>query len=402
MNELYYNRRIENNLFKHNNKIKLLLGPRQSGKSTLLNHHIPDTETALIINLQNRSIRRQYEKDDGVLIRQLEANNQIDTIYIDEIQKVPQLLDDLQYIYDQNKNYRIFVTGSSARQLKKRSSNLLPGRVHNLLLSPVLQAEQRNTILLPFEMKDGLKFPKRDLEDYLLFGNLPGLYHEDNESWENTLEAYAELYIENEIRQENIIRDMGAFLRFLNLAALESGHFINTTKLAKSVGIAINTVRNFYQVLEDTYVGIKVLPFGRSKKRIISSPRFLIFDIGLRHILAELPINKTLLKLDAGHIFEQWVMIELFYRCKLMGRGYSISTWRTNTGAEVDLILETPEEYIPIEIKYTQSPTRSHARHIETFINLHSDMCNKGYIICRTPMKQQLTKKVSALPWNEF
>jgi len=71
-------------------------------------------------------------------------------------------------------------------------------------------------------------------------------------------------------------------------------------------------------------------------------------------------------------------------------------------GAEVDLILETPKEYIPIEIKYTQSPTRSHARHIETFINLHSDMCNKGYIICRTPMKQQLTKKVSALPWNEF
>jgi len=402
MNELFYNRAIESRLLKHKNKIKLLLGPRQSGKSTLLNHYIPDTEKTLIINLQDRKLRRRYEKDEGLLVRQLEANKQIEKIYIDEIQKIPQLLDDLQYIYDKYKKHSIFVTGSSARQLKTRSSNLLPGRVHHLLLSPVLQAEQRNTIILPLTMKGGQRFPQRDLEDYLLFGNLPGLYHEDVESWENTLEAYAELYIENEIRQENIIRDMGAFLRFLKLAALDSGHFINTTKLAKSVGIATNTVRNFYQVLEDTYVGIKILPFGRSKKRIISAPRFLIFDIGLRHILAELPVNKTLLQLDAGNIFEQWVITELFYRCKLLGRGYSISTWRTNTGAEVDVIIETPEEYIPVEIKYTKSPTRSHARHLETFINLHSDMCNKGYIVCRTPMKQQLTQKVVALPWNEF
>ncbi|ETR68170.1 MAG: ATPase [Candidatus Magnetoglobus multicellularis str. Araruama] len=402
MSEIFYSRAIENSLLKHNNKIKLLLGPRQSGKSTLLNHYIPDTEDTLIINLQDRRLRRLYEKDEGLLIRQLEGNKQIKTIYIDEIQKVPQLLDDLQYIYDKYKKYRMFVTGSSARQLKNRSSNLLPGRVHNLLLSPVLQAEQRNTILLPCAMKDGHKFPQRDLENYLLFGNLPGLFHEDVESWENTLEAYAELYIENEIRQENIVRDMGAFLRFLKIAALESGQLINTTKLAKSVGVAVNTVRNFYQVLEDTYVGIKILPFGRSKKRIISAPRFLIFDIGLRHILAELPVNKSLIQLDAGHIFEQWIMIELFYRCKLLGRGYSISTWRTKTGAEVDVIIETPEEYIPVEIKYTKSPTRSHARHIETFIHLHSDMCHKGYVVCRTPIKQQLTSKVTALPWNEF
>jgi len=160
-------------------------------------------------------------------------------------------------------------------------------------------------------MKDGQRFPSRYLESYLLFGNLPGLYHEDTESWKNTLESYAELYIENEIRQENIVRDMGAFLRFLKIAALESGQFVNTTKLAKSVGVATNTVRNFYQVLEDTYVGIKILPFGRSRKRIISSPRFFIFDIGLRHILAELPINNTLLKLDPDHIFEQWVIIQI-------------------------------------------------------------------------------------------
>jgi len=95
-------------------------------------------------------------------------------------------------------------------------------------------------------------------------------------------------------------------------------------------------------------------------------------------------------------------MLELYYRCKLYGNGYSISTWRTKTGAEVDVILETPEEIIPIEIKYTENPTPSNARHVETFIDLHQDMCKRGYLICRVPVKQKLTNRVIALPWSVF
>jgi len=245
-------------------------------------------------------------------------------------------------------------------------------------------------------------FPGRALEDLLLFGNLPGLYHEDRSSWIETLSAYVDLYLENEIRRENIVEDMGAFLRFLKLAALESGQRVNYTRLASVVGVAINTLRKFYQVLEDTYLGLRILPFGRSRKKVLSAPRFLIFDPGVRHMLTELPLNDALLTLDAGHIFEQWVLGELYFRCQCAGRGYRLSTWSTSSGAEVDGIIETPEEVIPVEVKWTDRPSPQDARHVKTFIRLHKDLCKRGFIICRTPRRQKLAEHITALPWNEF
>ncbi|HDL64286.1 MAG TPA: ATP-binding protein, partial [Proteobacteria bacterium] len=327
----FYNRFLRNSLVfdeadhaksEDRKKVVLLFGARQTGKSTLLKHCISSGRTTFIINLQDRRERRRYETDIGLLARELEAENNIDTVLIDEIQKVPGLLDDVQYLYDKDPDrFRFFLSGSSARQLKRRSANLLPGRVHSLLLSPVLQAEQRKCELLPIHMGRGDKFPVRTLNDYLIYGNLPGLYQENKDSWAETLAAYVELYVENEIRQENIVHDMGAFLRFLRISALESGQHVNYTKLANAVGVAGNTLRNFYQVLEDTYIGIRILPFAQSRKRIITAPRFLIFDLGVRHLLAELPLNDTLISLDPGHLFEQWVMTELYFRCRYAGRG---------------------------------------------------------------------------------
>ena len=165
--------------------------------------------------------------------------------------------------------------------------------------------------------------------------------------------------------------------------------------------MAPNTLRNFYQVLLDTYTGMFILPFTKSRKKIISAPRFLIFDIGLRHILADLPLNDTLLKLDAGHIFEQMVLLELYYRCKYKGIGYQLSTWRASTGAEVDAVIETPEKIIPVEIKWTAHPQKKDIRHLETFINLHKN-AEKGYIICKCKNKLKLSESIIALPWNQF
>ena len=384
-------------------KVMLLLGARQTGKSTLMNCCIDRGQKTLVINLQDRRQRRRYETDEGLLVRELEADNSIKTVLIDEIQKVPELLDDVQYFYDKDPDcVHFYLTGSSARQLKRKSSNLLPGRVHSLLLSPVLQAEQRKSILLPLQMGRKEMFPVRTLNDYLIYGNLPGLYQEKRNSWEDTLAAYVDLYIENEIRQENIVQDMGAFQRFLRIAALESGQFVNYTKLASAVGVAVNTLRNFYQILEDTYTGIRVQPFARSRKRVVAAPRFLIFDLGVRHLLAELPLSEMLVSLDPGHLFEQWVLIELHYRCCYAGKGHQLSTWKTATGSEVDAIIETPTEVIPIEIKWTQNPSRRDARHIETFLKLHEGLSKKGYVICRCLRKQKLSDRVIAIPWSEF
>ncbi|MGA1825937.1 MAG: DUF4143 domain-containing protein [bacterium] len=162
-------------------------------------------------------------------------------------------------------------------------------------------------------MNRGKLFPCRQLEDILVYGNLPGLYNELRDAWKETLTAYTEIYIENEIRKENIINDMGSFLLFLKLAAMESGQIVNYSKLAGAIGVSVNTVRNYYQILEDTYVGMRIPAFGRSRKKLITAPRFILFDLGMRNALAELPMNSSIIKLDAGHLFEQFVMIELYY-----------------------------------------------------------------------------------------
>lgn len=412
MNNTYYSRFLQSYIAPPESKgkagrekrhVKLVLGARQTGKSTLLHHCSREGKNACSINLQDRALRRRYEADDGLLVRELRARPEIDTVIIDEIQKVPALLDDIQLLFDEDPGrFQFHLTGSSARQLKRKSANLLPGRVHSYVLSPVLQAEQRKAEILPLQMAGGHKFPLRTLEQYLVFGNLPGLYGEDPSLWPDTLAAYAELYIENEIRQENVVDDMGAFARFLRLAALESGQYVNFTKLASAVGVAANTLRNFYQVLEDTYVGIRIQPFARSRKRITQSPRFVIFDPGVRHVLADLPLNNTLLKLDAGHIFEQWVLAELYYRARYMGKGYGVSTWSAVTGAEVDAIVETPDEVVPVEVKWTEHPSPRDAQHVETFLRLHSEISHHGYVVCRCPERQQLTATITAIPWNEF
>ena len=106
-------------------------------------------------------------------------------------------------------------------------------------------------------------------------------------------------------------------------------------------------------------------------------------------------------KLHRG-LIEQWGLIELFYRCQYRGRGHTLSTWRTPTGVEVDAVVETPNELVPIEIKWTDSPRSADARHVEKFIDAHSDKSSKGFVVCRTPHKQQLSARVTALPWDEF
>lgn len=187
MPPVYYTRYLERRLSiepSTSRKIHLLQGARQTGKSTLFRHLLQEKGPARILNLQDRQLRRRYEADEGLLVRELEAEKEIQTVFIDEVQKVPGLLDDVQYLYDRDpERFHFLLTGSSARQLRRQSANLLPGRVHMSFLSPVLQAEIRDCAILPLAMGTGERFPKRDLQACLLQGSLPGLFHEDLDSW---------------------------------------------------------------------------------------------------------------------------------------------------------------------------------------------------------------------------
>ena len=402
---MYCNRYIEGTIGAGGarDKVKLLLGARQTGKTTLLKHSMADRQGVLFINLQDRRQRLKYERDKAAFLQELEAADGVSTVYIDEIQKVPGLLDDVQFFFDDNpQRFDFFLTGSSARKLKKHSANLLPGRMHVFHMTPVLMAEARDALILPLEMDRTTPFPSSSLENLMIYGSLPGRFGESAESWQATLTAYTELYIENEVRPENLVNDMGSFLMFLKLAAFESGQTVNYSRLAGVLGVSVNTVRNYYTVLEDTYIGIRIPAFGRSRKKLTAAPRFLIFDTGVRNALAELPLNFSLLQLDAGHLFEQLVLIELYYRCQYLGKMFKLSSWRTVTGAEVDAVVETPEEVFPVEIKWTDNPKPRDIRHLNTFLDLHADMATRGYLICRIDRPRKLADRITALPWDRF
>jgi len=388
-------------------KIKLLFGARQTGKSTLLKQLFKPG--AIVLNLQDRGERQRFERQPDELVRMLRAIAKPKMVLIDEIQKVPTLLDDVQMIYDETPDkFEFIITGSSARRLRGVSANLLPGRVHQYHIFPVVLDERtldRKSTLLPLPLKRDWNpgFPPPVLEEMLLYGSLPGVIQETRNSRKATLEAYSEIYIEEEIRREALVRQIGPFARFLELAALESGNIMNLTGLSQQSGIAVATLRTFYQVLVDTFVGYWLMPFStRSRKRLLTTPKFYFFDTGVRNTLARIPLMKDVLRLQAGTLFEQWAATELWHRCNYLGREYRLSFWRTVSGSEVDLILETPDEVIPIEIKWTTSPQVSDVRALEAFLKDYPKIAHRGFIVCRIPYRLQITKHILAIPYRDL
>jgi predicted AAA+ superfamily ATPase len=172
----------------------------------------------------------------------------------------------------------------------------------------------------------GKAFPSRSLEESLLFGDLPAAFVE-SEAFRKTLESYAEAYIEEEVMREASARHPGDYGRFLELAAVESGKPINLTRLSQETGIALSTIRGFYSVLEDTLVGLTVGPFtGSDRARIMKTPRFYVFDVGVRNALGRLPLDERVLATDkGGRLFEHWTACELMARIRYLGRAWHLS-----------------------------------------------------------------------------
>jgi len=248
----------------------------------------------------------------------------------------------------------------------------------------------------------GTGFPVRRLEETLVFGNLPAAFVE-KAAFQKTLESYAEIYVEEEVLRESAARNIGPYGRFLELAAIDSGKTINLTKISQESGIALSTLRQFYSVLEDTLIGFVLPPFTRSgHARVLRTPRFFFFDVGVRNALARLPLDERILATEAGGLFEQRVVAELRARASYLGPAYRLSFWRTVDGAEVDVILETPRELIPIEVKYTRNPRPADAQAIEHFLSRHPRLARRGFVVCRAARQEQLTRRVRAIPWGDL
>lgn len=363
----------------------LLLGPRQTGKTTL----IKTLKADLYINLARPSVRQEYEKDPGRLTREVEAMKaDFPLVIIDEVQKVLPLLDAAQDLID-SQAAQFILTGSSARKLRREEdANLLPGRVVILRMDPLLFSEL--TDLSP------------SLEELLLYGSLPHIILEKSvENREEDLFSYVTTYLEEEIRSEAFVRNIGAFGNFLKLASMESGLISNFHKLSQDIGVSGTTISEYYQILVDCLVAerIEALSQSRTRKRLIKSSKFLIYDLGVRRIAAgegrDIPIKYM------GGLFEQWVGLELLRIMRTFPQKGSLLFWRDQSGAEVDWIVERDNHYIPVEVKWTTQPSASDARHLHTFLEEYPNS-SKAYVICRIPRAQKLMDRVIALPWQEL
>jgi len=317
------------------NKSLLLLGPRQVGKSTLIKSLKPD----LYLNLASEGTFLTYAKDPDLLRRELNENASAKLVAIDEVQRVPALLNSVQVLIDDGPTDRRFLlSGSSARKLRSAGVNLLPGRVILVHLDPLMMPEM-----------DGIF----DLDRALSVGTLPGIYL-DRDLGNETLSSYVDLYLREEIRAESMTRNIGDYARFLDTAALLSGQYINYSKVSSDTEISKETVRRFFSLLEDTLLIYKIPPYRgveKTTRRVSQRDRFLFFDVGVRNAILGIHAQK-LTQEQKGSLFEQWIITQLLSLSRALRSPWKFSSYRTNAGAEVDLIIERPEDIIALEIKF--------------------------------------------------
>lgn len=400
------------------NRVRLLFGARQTGKTELLRHVLAGPGTRFY-DLQDSAERRRFEADPAAFSREVRAlPASVRTIVLDEIQKVPSLLDEVQGLFDAApRRFQFYLTGSSTRRLRSRSANLLPGRSHTYRLHPVCAWEAgtkapsgKEALPAPGGRGTGSRagrlvrpFPAQGLDRVLQLGSLPGVRGESAATAQATLGAYVEHYLEEEIRREALVRELGPFVVFLRLAAAESGRQINVARLSQESGVPASSIKNYYQVLVDTFVGHWLTPYaGRTRKRLLSAPRFFFFDVGVRNAAAELAVERRVADDRGGPLLEHWVAQELIARASYSGRGHRVSFWRTTYGVEVDFVWESLREDVPIEVKWTARPRPVDARHLETFLDEFPGRARRGLLVCRCPEPQQLTDRVRAIPWNSL
>jgi len=331
-----------------------LFGARGSGKTSLLKSRFGDQ--ALYIDLLNLDAEARYQSDPESLYRELARRDfQFPTVIIDEIQKVPKLLDVVHRRIEESK-VQFILTGSSARKLKRGAANLLAGRAFVFHLYPLTVAEI------------GASF---NLGEALQYGTLPRVVTFD-ETLEKRrfLKSYGLTYLKEEVWGEQLIRKMEPFRKFLPIAAQTHGQVINYSKIARDVGVDDVTVQNYFSILEDTLVGFSLPAYsGSARKQLRSAPKFYLFDNGVKRALegvVDFPIKHG--SFEYGNLFEQLVIVEIIRALAYAEIEIQFSYLATQGGAEVDFVLSRGNKVIAlVEIKSASKVDSSDLRHIVSF-----------------------------------
>ena len=358
----------------------LLLGPRQTGKSTLVASLNPDLE----INLAQESTYLEFLREPSELEQRLQPYRGPIAVFIDEIQRLPGLLNTVQFLLDRPGNrIKFYLTGSSARKLKRGKANLLPGRIHTYTLGPLSCGE------LGYLM---------DVRQALSFGSLPGIWTEaDNRTREKTLRSYAATYLKEEVQAESLARNLEGFARFMNVIGAWAGQFLDLAKIATAAYVARQTVVRYFEVLEDCLLVRRVDAFTRSlTRRLVQHPRFFFFDVGvLNGLLGNFEASAD----RVGRLFEHLVCNQIQNEASAMDTELRISTYRTEHGAEVDLIVEVGKELFAIEVKASRSVSSADLRGLQSFRKYYG-RSHRSWILYMGNTRRQLSG-VTILPWQE-
>ena len=351
-----------------------LWGPRKTGKTTLLLQQFPH---ACWIDLLNYDLFLSLSQRPTKLRQILEAQSS-KTVVIDEVQKIPHLMDEIHWLIE-NRSFRFILSGSSARKFRRGKGNLLGGRAWRYELYPLVTKELKDI----------------NLDKALHTGLLPSHYLSSDS--EMDLKAYVHDYLREEIQAEALTRNLPAFSRFLQSAAITNGMLLNYSNAARESGVSVKTIREYYQILEDTLIGRQLLPWKKSKKRrLIETSKFFFFDMG---IVSALLSYKSLTPgtREYGRAFEHFILQECWAYRHYSRLDFPIAFWRTASGAEVDLVLGDGE--VAIEIKSTENvgerPKGLHLFHEEC-------KSKKSFIISRDPLPRRLSSNITVLPWQVF
>ena len=297
-----------------------LFGPRMTGKTSI----IREIEAADYYDLLDPELELSLRSSPQTFWQQISAHGDSSTIIIDEIQRIPELLNYVQMGIDR-KSQRFILSGSSARKLKRGGANLLGGRALNLKLHPLTHKELENHV---------------SIDTIISYGSLPRVASlcvaDDFDMVRQYLKSYVQIYLKEEIQAEALTRNLGAFQRFLNIAAQANGQVIEYQNISRDCAVPASTVKEYFQILEDTLIGFLLWPFDRSE-RAKARPKFYLFDCGvvraIQNRLTDPPTPE-----EKGVLFETWLVNELMHIRDYMHKEHEFSFWRNRTH-EIDILI---------------------------------------------------------------
>jgi predicted AAA+ superfamily ATPase len=356
-----------------------LWGARKTGKSTFLKKRFP---RSLVFDFLDTELVLEFSKRPALLREQLLAKEDAmlkHPIILDEVQKVPHILDEVHWLIE-NKGLQFILCGSSARKLKRGQANLLGGRAWRFEMFPLVSAELKNIELLRA----------------LNHGLIPSHYLEDR--YQKSLRAYTIDYLKEEVFAEGLTRNIPAFSRFFDAMGYSHGELTNFSNVARECGVDSKTVKEYYQILEDTLLGTMIAPFKRRQSRqvISQAPKFYLFDVGVAGALTNRHLTEERGELF-GKAFEHFIFMEIRAHRSLSDLNYSINFWRTKSGLEADFVLGDGQ--VAIEVKGTNRVERSELRPLMAFRDEYAP--RQTLVVCNERV-ERIHEGIRILPWRVF